>query len=288
MGALSKAPRLFVFIIGQLRTADYTFPNFRANIIDWPDTSILMQCPEADKEVAAKTYRSAFTDAWDPSPILPPCVRYAWPLWGNTGREARRVKPSFYFQLVRQFRAASVFAHQIDLERDWILKWRPDLMLFGPLDWRALAAKQEAVWLPQHDNHGGFNDQCALGPATLMLPYLRRLERLHDYLAAGGRIHSETFLKWSMAHVPVKRTPLPYCIHRGGHLNPVKFACRYGDEPDVALIEVLRTSGVSVELDEASTDPVSISRKWIGQIWQKTVARTLCPESLAAYATSRS
>ena len=272
-----------------MRTADHTFSNFRANILDWADTRLLVQCPKADIKAAAMTYRSSFTDAWDPMPTLPFCLRYAWPIWGDSGREAKRIKPSFYFQLVRQFRAASVFAEQIDFDRDWILKWRPDLNLYGPLDWRTLLTRPAALWLPQHDNHGGFNDQCALGPARLMMPYLRRLERLDDYFAEGGRIHAESFLRWALSGQPVRRIPLPYCIHRGGHLNPVKIKASHGDQVDPMLIETLVSAGVTVELDSESAEavPVSIGRNWIGGLWQNTLSRSFRAASLARAATAK-
>lgn len=302
MDNVQKSPRLFVFVVGQMRTAEQTVAQFRANILDWPDTRILVQCPKTEAEHAAKIYQSEATDAWDPSSTLPPCMRYSLPFPGESRQRFQRIKSSFYFQLVRQFRAATVFADQIDFEQDWILKWRPDLMLYGQLDWRAFVNQPAALWLPQHNNFGGLNDQCALGPAKLMLPYLRRLERLDDYFADGGRIHPEIFLRWSLADQPVNRMFLPYCIHRGDSPSAVAIERSCGDSPDPVLIKTMRAAGVTVHLDLKSINHGLCLRKrslivriwhrvyrdWIVPFWHKALSRCFHAGSLAASATGGS
>jgi len=262
---------LCLLIIGQLRTAEACLQALAEKFVEFENCRVFVQCPAGALEEGRHVYRTKYIDAWDPSP-LPVGLKVAWPLFGNSGRAAKKAKPSFYYQVARQARAAKVFAKQIDWQKDWILKWRPDLRLLGSFDWRD-CLREQAIWIPFHDNHGGFNDQCALGPASLMRHYLTRSSMLPEYLGFGGPIHAETFLEWSLQSVPVRRVPIPYCIDRGSCLNPVKMSTELGDVMDRGLIDEMQSAGAKVELGFADSKSAKLDP--LGRAWQRCVARTL-------------
>lgn len=280
-----RRPRLFVFIVGQLRSVDKTSTAFRANLSNIDETRFCVQCGEGERESAQRYFGTAELDAWDPRPLLPPSVKLGWPLSG----EEARFRKSFFFQLVRQYRAVRRFSDQIDVKRDWILKWRPDLMLCDSFDWKEYLNK-EAIWLPKHDNFGGYNDQCALGPASLMIPYLTRLERLSDYFSVGGRLRAETFLRWSLGDTPIGRMALPYCIHRGTHLHPVSFSRAYDDVYDEALITKFQSAGVGVLFTPVDLPPTMPAFPLCGRyshVWQRSLSLFFSGERLAANAVDQ-
>ena len=245
----TKTPRLFILIVGQLRSAEQTIGSFREYCVGLPEAKIVVQCGAAERAMAEKCFPGALIDAWDPPDPMPWRVRWAWPLFGEAGRECGRCKPSFYYQLLRQYRALYLCAGQLDVGRDWILKWRPDLRLFGPLDWRR-HSEERVILLPPNDNFGGYNDQWALGPADLMATYLNRIERLGDYFAVGGRVQPEAFLKWCLAGMPVGRWSVPYCMDRGTHLQPVIFCKAWDDVLNDEWVAGFGEAGVPINTEE--------------------------------------
>lgn len=270
----TKTPRLFILIVGQLRSAEQTIGAFREYCVGLPEAKIVVQCGASEGALAEKCFPGALIDAWDPPEPLPWRVRWAWPFLGEAGSECGRRKPSFYYQLLRQYRALDLCADQVDVGRDWILKWRPDLRLFGPLDW-ASHSDEKMISLPPNDNFGGYNDQWAIGPADLMFHYLRRLERLADYFAVGGRVQAEAFLKWCLNGVPVRRWSVPYCMDRGTHLQPVVLSQEWDDVFDHDLVDKLRESAVAVDMArrERSYPHVSFPACGrFGQHWQRALA----------------
>lgn len=272
VGGATQTMRLFIFVVGQLRSAEACLDALLVNFTDFTGCQICVQCPVGSGALSRDIYHSEKVDEWDPPAGLPLGVRFAWPVFGDSGRGARRSKPSFWYQLARQARSADVFSNEIDVERDWILKWRPDLRLLGKFAWGDYI-HGNAVWLPFHDNHSGFNDQCALGPARLMLKYLNRQRELPQYLGQGGALHAETFLAWALRDTPVQRMRIPYCIDRGERLNPVKICTSLGDVPDSALIEHFKTAGVQLETESPGTRAGQLDV--IGRAWQRLVAQPL-------------
>ena len=277
-------PRLFVFIIGQLRSAEKTAAPFREHLADAGAARLVVQCGAGEKAKAEALYPEATVDTWNPPERLPWRVRWAWPLLGGRGRETARLKPSMLAQLARQYRAAELFGAEIDPARDWILKWRPDLLLLDRFDWRECAGRN-AIWVPEHDNFGGINDQWALGPANLMLPYLRRLRRIADYFAEGGRIQAESYLKWTLMGTEVRRLVVPYCIHRGDRLQAVTMCEAFGDRRNETLAARLKAAGVplvdpvaSVDLDEPPFPRCGRHGHW----WQRMLSLGMDGRGLAA------
>jgi hypothetical protein len=204
---------------------------------------------------------------------LPAALRYAWPVFGASGREADPEKRSFYFQLARQRRAAHVFGESIG-PADLVLKWRPDLRLFAPIGLHEPVGAQ-TLFVPGYDNHYGLNDQVALGSWSVMRTYLSRMDSLRPYLAAGGRVHPETYLRWAMRGTHVARLRIAYAIDRAGTFAPVRVYERAGDFIEEDVDALLRAQGVTMVRDATLTQPPlapGLLARWFGRLWQAAAA----------------
>lgn len=268
--------RLVVIMIGELRSACQNALHLRRHLLDRCPHLLAVQCPVAEAAAAAEIFPGANVDGWNPGP-LPAAVRHAWPVFGRSGEAARRSNVSFYYQLARQARAASVFEPFINPANDVVLKWRPDLQLFAPIVLLGVP-DSAAVVVPLHDNYGGLNDQCALGHWPVMRRYLMRLERLRSYLWRGGHLHPETYLGWAMRGTNVRRMRIACAINRGATMNRVKISTAMGDTWDEASGGMLQSNGVPVVRDIAGDDALvkAASRgRLVGRLWQAVAALTL-------------
>lgn len=269
--------RLVVIMVGQLRSARRNIAHLRCHLLDHCPHLVAVQCPAAETAIAAEVFPGAMIDGWDPGP-MPVAVRYAWPVFGRSGEAARKEKSSFYYQLARQKRAGAVFQPLINSDGDVILKWRPDLRLFAPVMLRVVPDEKTLV-VPSYENHGGLNDQCALGQWPVMRRYLERLKHLRAYLGQGGRLHPETYLRWVMEGTTVDRMRIACAIDRGDAMNSVKISAALGDVWDNGLSQLLHSQGVSTVRDMPedagivrATDGFSSQA---GRLWQSIVALTM-------------
>ncbi len=270
--------RLVVIIVGQLRTASDNIESLRANLLNRCQHLVLVQCPNVEVAAAVELFKDAIVDGWDPD-VLPFALRYSWPIWGSSGYAARSTKSSFYYQLARQRRAVEVFSSLIEGDRDIVLKWRPDLKLLEPIYIDPVEIERSLL-IPSYDNHDGLNDQCAIGPWSVMCRYFNRIESLRSYFLRGGVVHPESYLLWSMRAVPVAQSRIVYVINRTDGTACIKMSGRRGDVHDLGVIASLRSHGVTVVDDSAEIErDASVSRiKNIGgRIWQMAIALFFWP-----------
>lgn len=273
--------RTIIVIVGQLRTAEINAKHLRDAITSLENPIIMVQCPKSDELRAKSIYDTSYVDGWDPDPKLPHWLTYSWPFLGNSGKLAIKEKPSFYYQLIRQKRAAEMFRPEVNLESDIIIKWRPDLRIFSKFE-NPSFLDLCSFYIPEHDNHGGYNDQCAAGSAMLMMKYLARIDQLRDYFSSGGTCHAETFLKWILSKTSIRPMPISYCIDRGTHFNPVKIGNHLGDTFNKTTVEVLTNHGVPVEQPVQCVSPnlKSTIASFFEYSWQSQVAARLCRKNL--------
>jgi len=272
---VKKDKRLVVVIVGQMRSAHETIPLLRQHLLDHCRHIILVQCPASESHMAADLYGTDFVDGWDPSSV-PFAIKYAWPVFGNSGVAVRKEKLSFYFQLCRQFRVAKKFGSLLNAKTDMALKWRPDLFLFESIAVDESGFDQ-ALHLPPCDNHGGYNDQCAIGNWAIMGRYLQRMTALRKYLESGGSLHPESFLKWSMRGQKIKRMRICCALNRGdGKFAGVKCSRIAGDIKDKVTLASFKKHGVAVcdQTNAVNTkDQSSLKFKRLaGVIWQRIVS----------------
>lgn len=173
-----------VLISGQMRTA----AQCAAGIRDiYPDVPFVVHAvADADAD-AAFLFRPAVT-VIEPQHEMPERREYSTQIGRGCHGVQRVLKQLWGLRRVWQVFDAS------GIEADVIVRCRPDLTFsvppepFGGSGWR----------VPTFCNWWGFNDRFAFGELTAMRKYFTRLDRLDEYIDAGGIFHPETFLGWAM------------------------------------------------------------------------------------------
>jgi hypothetical protein len=127
---------------------------------------------------------------------------------------------------------ARAWKHFEDLgyTHDWVMRLRCDHLFLREIepieDW------EHGIYIPEHENWYGLNDQFAFGSRDIMEKYFRRLERLDEYIDSGGIFHSESFLRWviDQADVPLRRTRVWTVIMRSDNTFSGPFwGSQFGD-----------------------------------------------------------
>jgi hypothetical protein len=114
------------------------------------------------------------------------------------------------------------------IEADCVVRCRADLAFSVPPEpfegtgWR----------VPTFCNWFGFNDRFAFGDLPAMRRYFTRLDRLDEYIDAGGMFHPETFLGWAMRGVPAESTRAVFATVRAdGTRDEPQWFANAGDIP---------------------------------------------------------
>jgi len=124
--------------------------------------------------------------------------------WGDRGRSIENALLFLY--------ALSTAAPTDDHDTDIIVFARPDVMIRSRLSivkvvkkaQRLREAKVPTTIFPAWGTNEGLNDVFAVVPKEHAEVYFRRFDRIPDLLEAGGRFHSESFLKYVYRNSPHK------------------------------------------------------------------------------------
>lgn len=182
-----------VLVSGQMRTADQCAAGIRAIYPDVPFVVHAVADEDADKAFA---FRPVVT-AIEPQREMPERREYSWQM----GRGCHGVQGLLKqcWGLLRVWRAFEASG----IEADVIVRMRPDLDFSVPPEPLCL---DDAIHVPTFANWWGINDRFGWGSRDVMRRYFTRLERIDEYVDAGGIFHHESFAAWSVAGVPIVRT----------------------------------------------------------------------------------
>ena len=194
--------KVVVIIAGQMRTAEHCAPGIRAI---YPGASFVVHAPLDENAEKAFLFRPAVT-LIEPQPELPERHQYTL----QVGRGCNGVQRNLR-QLWGNQRAWKAF-EMSGIEADVIVRCRPDLLFYRPPE---PPEADEFLHVPTHSNFWGINDRFAWGSPAIMRRYFNRLDRLDEYIDAGGIFHAESFLGWAMAGVRVSRSQAIHASLRG-------------------------------------------------------------------------
>jgi len=184
--------KVVVLISGQMRTADRCAAGIRAA---YPDAAFVVHAvadADADKAVL---FRPAVA-VIEPQHEMPERREYSLQMGRGCHGVQRVLK-----QLWGLRRAWQVFEAS-GIEADVVVRCRPDIEFAVPPE----LFTDGDVWVPSFANWYGLNDRFAFGRLHAMRRYFTRLDRLDDYIDAGGVFHPESFLAWAMSGCDVRRT----------------------------------------------------------------------------------
>lgn len=189
-----------VLISGQMRTADRCAAAIRQL---YPDATFVVHAVlDADSDKAF-LFRPAVA-VIEPQHEMRERQRYSWQIGRGCHGVQRVLKQLWGLRRVWQVFEAS------GIEADVIVRCRADLAFSVPPEpfvgagWR----------VPTFANWWGFNDRFGFGDLQAMRPYFMRLDRLDEYIDAGGIFHPETFLGWAMQGIAARSTQAVFATVR--------------------------------------------------------------------------
>lgn len=115
---------------------------------------------------------------------------------------------------------------------DWVFRLRYDNLYFGSCVENLADCDKGSVYIPAHDNWGGYNDRFAFGGSSVMDIYSTRFLHLAQYLLAGdSTMHPERMLKSYLdsRSVPIRRTRVSHHLLRYRRLCRAAYRPNYGD-----------------------------------------------------------
>jgi hypothetical protein len=189
-----------VLISGQMRTADQCAAGIRDI---YPDATFAVHAVADDDAEKAFLFRPAVT-VIEPQHEMPERREYSVQIGRGCHGVQRVLKQLWGLRRVWQVFEAS------GIEADCIVRCRADLAFSVPPEPFA----GEGWRVPTFCNWFGCNDRFAFGDLPTMRRYFTRLDRLDEYINAGGMFHPETFLDWAMRSVPVERTQAVFATVR--------------------------------------------------------------------------
>lgn len=145
---------------------------------------------------------------------------------------------SFYLQvrsIAKSFELAKSFSNSNDLVFDWVFRLRYDNLYFGAAVEDLSALDNNSVYLPSHDNWGGYNDRFAFGSPRCMDSYSKRYQYFVERQKSGLDVGPEPYLKWVLEQdsIDVRRTRVCHHLFRHGEIWYAQFLQRCGDiEPN--------------------------------------------------------
>jgi hypothetical protein len=180
-----------VLISGQMRTADQCAAGIREL---YPDATFVVHAVADEDAEKAFLFRPAVT-VIEPQHEMPERREYSWQMGRGCHGVQRVLKQLWGLRRVWQVFEAS------GIEADVIVRCRSDLVFAVPPEPPAAG-----FWVPTFCNWWGLNDRFAFGDLQAMQRYFTRLDRLDEYIDAGGIFHPESFLAWAMQGVKVTRS----------------------------------------------------------------------------------
>ena len=165
--------------------------------------------------------------------IPPPCIVPSHGVVSRTWHTDSSYR-SFYLQLrsiSKSFELAKSYAFKKQMEFDWVFRLRYDNLYFGATVEDLSAIDNNAVYLPSHDNWGGYNDRFAFGSPSCMESYSKRFQYFEGRQKRGLDVGPEPFLKWVLDQdsVNVRRTRVCHHLYRHGKIWYAQYLHRCGD-----------------------------------------------------------
>jgi hypothetical protein len=189
---LGATMKTVVLVSGQMRTADQCATGIREL---YPDATFIVHAVADADDDKAFAFKPGVT-VIEPQHEMPERREYSWQMGRGCHGVQRVLK-----QLWGLARVWEVFQAS-GIEADVVVRMRPDLVFDVPPE----AAAGGGVHIPRFANWWGYNDRFAFGDLPTMRAYFTRLNRLDEYIDAGGIFHPETFLRSSLAGCVVQRT----------------------------------------------------------------------------------
>lgn len=210
-----------VLVCGQMRTADQCAAGIREL---YPDATFVVHAvADADAEKAS-LFRPAVT-VIEPQHEMPERREYSVQIGRGCHGVQRVLKQLWGLRRVWQVFEAS------GIEADVVVRVRPDIA-FTTAPEPPEVPGTGGIYLPRFCNWGGFNDRFAFGDWETMRRYFTRLDRLDEYINAGGIFHPETFLAWSLVGCTMFRTRAVFeTVRPDGTRDEPRWLPWAGDEP---------------------------------------------------------
>jgi hypothetical protein len=215
---LGATMKTVVLVSGQMRTADPCAAGIREL---YPDVPFVVHAVADEDAEKAFLFRPAVT-VIEPQREMPERREYSIQIGRGCHGVQRVLKQLWGLRRVWQVFEAS------GIEADCVVRCRADLAFSVPPEpfegtgWR----------VPTFCNWFGFNDRFAFGDLPAMRRYFTRLDRLDEYIDAGGMFHPETFLGWAMRGVPAESTRAVFATVRAdGTRDEPQWFANAGDIP---------------------------------------------------------
>lgn len=179
-----------VLVSGQMRTADRCAAGIRAI---YPDATFVVHAvadQDADKAFA---FRPAVA-VIEPQHEMPERREYSWQMGRGCHGVQRTLKQLWGLRRAWQVLKAS------GIQADVVVRCRPDLVFMTPPE----QPTDDSFRVPTFASWHGLNDRFAYGGWKAMRRYFNRLDRLDEYIDAGGVFHPESFLAWAMGGFEVE------------------------------------------------------------------------------------
>lgn len=215
---LGATMKTVVLVSGQMRTADQCAAGIREL---YPDVPFVVHAVADEDAEKAFLFRPAVT-VIEPQREMPERREYSIQIGRGCHGVQRVLKQLWGLRRVWQVFEAS------GIEADCVVRCRADLAFSVPPEpfegtgWR----------VPTFCNWFGFNDRFAFGDLPAMRRYFTRLDRLDEYIDAGGMFHPETFLGWAMRGVPAESTRAVFATVRAdGTRDEPQWFANAGDIP---------------------------------------------------------
>jgi hypothetical protein len=207
-----------VLISGQMRTADRCAAGIRQL---YPDATFVVHAVQDADSDKAFLFRPAVA-VIEPQHEMRERREYSWQIRNGCHGVQRVLK-----QLWGLLRTWCVFEAS-GIQADVIVRCRPDLAFAKEPE----PFEGQGIRVPKFSNFWGLNDRFAYGERAAMQAYFTRLNRLDEYIDAGGAFHPESFLAWAMQGFVVRRTQALFATVRpDGSLDHPYVDVSMGDEP---------------------------------------------------------
>jgi hypothetical protein len=209
--------KVAVLVSGQMRTADRCAAGIRSL---YPDLPFVVHAVADDDAEKAFLFRPAVT-VIEPQREMPERREYSWQIGRGCHGVQGLLKQCWGLLRVWQAFEAS------GIEADVVVRMRPDLEFSVPPEPPSLG---DAIHVPTFANWWGISDRFLWGPRDAMRRFFRRLERIDEYVDAGGIFHHETFAAWSVMGTPIARTRAVFAsVRRDGARDEPVWVAAAGD-----------------------------------------------------------
>jgi hypothetical protein len=206
--------KIALLFSGRIKAWDECYPNFKKNILESNSEHTIHSylCHNADNSLPDL---ERFCDLYNIKKYenihinIDELVRQI-PLAPNMA--AKYLSFKMYFCWYRAFQLMK----SSDINYDIVINFRADIVLNQPLLFTEIFKHVDSLYVPSDFDHGGMNDQIALGSMATMEYYVNIYNKLLEiYETTKTPFHTETYVKLYNKPLQIKRFPLQYNLHPG-------------------------------------------------------------------------